>query len=59
VTLTPLPNEPGFSLEVKPEMQNIPPGSRIRTLLTVETDAVLEEKLEVQIQAINLGASPG
>jgi hypothetical protein len=58
VTQTTMPNEAGFSLEVKPEMQNIPPGSRMQSLLTVETDAAPEEKLEVQIQAINLGASP-
>ena len=46
------------ALEVKPEMENIPLGSRIQTLLTVETDVASEEKLEVQIQAINLAASP-
>ena len=50
----PFPNEPGFSLEVTPKMENIPPGSRIQTVLTVETDVPSEEKLEVQVQAINL-----
>jgi hypothetical protein len=59
VTQTSLSNESGFSLEVKPEMQNIPLGSRIQTPLTVETDETSEGKLEVQIQAINLGGSPG
>ena len=54
VTQAPLPNETAFSLEVKPKMENIPLGSRIQTLLTVETDANAEEKLDVQIQAINL-----
>ena len=39
-------------------MEELPAGSRILTLLTVETDAVSEEKLEVQIQAINLAAAP-
>ena len=57
VTQAPLSSGPGFSLEVKPEMENIPLGSRIQTLLTIETDVASEEKLEVQIQAINLGAS--
>ena len=28
----PFPNEPGFSLEVTPKMENIPPGSRIPTV---------------------------
>jgi hypothetical protein len=54
VTQMPFPNGPGFSLEVIPNMKNIPPGGRIQTLLTVETDVPSEEKHEVQIQAINL-----
>jgi hypothetical protein len=54
----PFPNEPGFSLEVTPKMENIPPGSRIPTALTVETDVPSEEKLQVQVQAINLGETP-
>jgi hypothetical protein len=58
VTQAPLPDESGFSLEVKPKMEDIPAGSRILTPLIVETDAVPEEKLEVQIQAINLAAAP-
>jgi hypothetical protein len=57
VTQAPLPNEPGFSLEVKPIMENIPPGSRLETPLTVETDSAREGKLEVRIQVINLGAA--
>ncbi len=54
VTQMPFPNGPGFSLEVTPNMENIPPGGRIQTVLTVETDVPSEEKQEVQIQAINL-----
>jgi hypothetical protein len=50
----PFPNEPGFSLEVTPKMENIPPGSRIPIVLTVETDVPSGEKLQVQVQAINL-----
>jgi hypothetical protein len=49
-----LPNESGFSLKVTPKMENIPPGSRIQTVLTVETDVVSEGKQEVEVQAINL-----
>jgi hypothetical protein len=58
VTQASLPNELGFSLEVKPKMEGIPVGSRTQTLLTVETDVASEEKLEVQIQAINLPVAP-
>ncbi len=54
----PFPNEPGFSLEVTPKMENIPPGSRIPTVLRVETDVPSEGKLEVQVQAINLAETP-
>jgi hypothetical protein len=35
-------------------MENIPPRGRIQTSLTVETDVPSGEKLEVQVQAINL-----
>ncbi|HYA41483.1 MAG TPA: hypothetical protein VEF34_09285 [Syntrophobacteraceae bacterium] len=50
----PLPDGAGYSLEVTPKMENIPSGSRIRTVLTVETDVAAEEKQEVEVQAINL-----
>jgi len=50
----PLPDGSGFSLEVTPKMDNIPSGSRIKTVLAVETDVVTEGKLEAEIQAINL-----
>lgn len=56
VTQSSLPNEMGFGLEVKPKMENIPFGRRVQTVLTVETDASSQEKLEVQITAINLEA---
>ncbi len=58
VSQAPFPNQPGFSLEVTPKMENIPPGSRIATILTVETDVPSEGKLEVQVQAINLAETP-
>ncbi len=57
VSQEPFPNQPGFSLEVRPKMENIPPGSRIPTVLTVETDVPSEGKLEVQVQAINLAGT--
>lgn len=55
VTESPMPNEAGFSLEVTPNMQNIPPGGRLQTALTIETDVDSDVKQEVQVQAINLG----
>jgi len=58
VSQKPFANQPGFSLEVTPKMENIPPGSRIPTVLTVETDVPSEGKLEVQVQAINLAGRP-
>lgn len=58
VSRKPFANQPGFSLEVTPKMENIPPGSRIPTVLTVETDVPSEGKLEVQVQAINLAGRP-
>lgn len=57
VTQTSLPDETGFKLEVKPNMEGIPAGKKLESLLTVETDVAPGEKLEVQIQAINLGAA--
>ena len=54
----PVPSGPGFSLEVTPKMENIPLGSRIPTVLRVETDVPSEGKLEVQVQAINLAGTP-
>ena len=50
----PLLNQPGFNLEVTPNMKNIPVGKRFQTKLTIETDVASEGKQEVQIQAINL-----
>ncbi|MGA2936859.1 MAG: hypothetical protein ABSF52_07150 [Syntrophobacteraceae bacterium] len=58
VSREPFPNQPGFSLEVTPKMENIPSGSRIPTVLTIETDVPSEGKLEVQVQAINLAGTP-
>ncbi|SPJ16254.1 conserved hypothetical protein [Syntrophobacter sp. SbD2] len=54
----PLPDGTGFSLEVTPKVENIPPGSRIPTVLGVQTDVPSEENLEVQVQAINLVETP-
>ena len=50
----PIPNESGFSLEVTPRIENIPPGSRIPTVVKIETDVISEQHQEVEVQAINL-----
>ena len=54
VTQKPLPNESEFSLEVIPNMENIPPGGLIQTVLTVETDVPSEGEQEVQVRIIDL-----
>ncbi len=50
----PFPNGSGFSLEVIPNMENIPPGGRIQTVLKVETDVPSEGEQEVQVRVIDL-----
>ena len=54
VTQKPLPNESEFSLEVIPNMENIPLGGLIQTVLTVETDVPSEGEQEVQVRIIDL-----
>lgn len=58
VVLSPLPDKAGFSLDVTPKMENIPPGDRLQTKLVIETDVASEDKQEVQVQAINLAGAP-
>ncbi|MHC1728342.1 MAG: hypothetical protein AB9866_20465 [Syntrophobacteraceae bacterium] len=53
-----LPDKAGFSLEITPNMENIPPGGRIKTTLSIETDVASEARQEVQVQAINLAGPP-
>lgn len=54
VTQSPLPGKSGFSLEITPNMENIPSKGRLQTTLVIETDLVSEGKQEVHVQAINL-----
>ena len=58
VSQSSLPDNMGFSLEVKAKMEGIPAGKKIQTPLTLETDVDAGEKLEVQVQAFNLPAVP-
>lgn len=58
VKQTPASNGTGYTLEITPNMANIPPGGKSRTNLTVETDVASEGKHEVQIQLLNLGDVP-
>ena len=54
VTQMPFPNGPGFSLEVIPNMEHIPPGGRLQTVLTIETDVPSEGEQEVQVRVTDL-----
>ncbi|MFZ2445055.1 MAG: hypothetical protein WAW37_01735 [Syntrophobacteraceae bacterium] len=58
VTQEPLPDRIGFSLEITPQMENVPPGSRRQSLVGIETDEASEEKLEVQVQVFNAVGAP-
>jgi hypothetical protein len=61
VKIEPLPNEPGFSLEVMPKMENVPTGTGVRqqAALTIVTDVQSDEPQQVQVHIINAGeASP-
>jgi hypothetical protein len=49
----PVPNEPGFSLEIKPRIDKIAVGERRRTLVILETDAKPSEKYEIQVHLMN------
>ena len=53
VAQIPLPNQNGFTLEITPKLETIPPGARQQTTLTIETDVPTEAKQEVQIQLFN------
>jgi hypothetical protein len=56
----PLPQEPGFSLEISPVVENLPSGSegRHQTTLTILTDVPSDEPQRVQIHIINTAAAP-
>lgn len=49
----PVPNEPGFSLEIRPRTDNIAVGERRQTVVILETDAKPSEKYEIQVYVMN------
>lgn len=53
VTPQPLPNNQGFSLEITPKLENVPPGGRQQTALTFETDLTPGEQYQVQVHVLN------
>jgi hypothetical protein len=53
VVSQPVPNEPGFSLEISPRLENVPAGERKQTVVTVETDVKTSEKYEIQVHIMN------
>lgn len=58
VAQEPLPDRTGFSLEITPRVENMPPGSRQQSVVGIETDAASEEKLEVHVQLFNSAGAP-
>jgi hypothetical protein len=58
VTQETLPNNEGYSLEINANVQQIAPGARQQTVLTIETDANPEEKYEVQVHAMHATDAP-
>jgi hypothetical protein len=53
VSQQPLTDRNGFRLEIMPKLENLSPGARQRTVITIETDLVPGEKNEVVIQLLN------
>jgi hypothetical protein len=51
----PLPNEPGYSLEITPKEEGMPAtvGGRSQTTLTIQTDVQSDEPQQVQIHIVN------
>jgi hypothetical protein len=49
-----MPSGAGFTLDVSPNLKNIPTGGRVQTSIVIETDVASGGKQEVQVQAINL-----
>jgi hypothetical protein len=54
VSQQPVPNELSYMLEIKPHLENVPPGGREQTLLTIETDLSQTDKSEVHVHVLNL-----
>lgn len=53
VTQHPLADKNGYRLEITPKLENLSPGARQQTVLSIETDLTPEGKNEVLIQIIN------
>jgi len=49
----PVPNEPGFSLEIRPRIDKLAVGERRQTVVALETDAKPSEKYEIQVHVMN------
>lgn len=54
VSQHPLADKNGYRLEITPKLENLSPGARQQTLLTIETDLAPEGKQEVVIQLMNV-----
>lgn len=49
----PVPNEPAYSLEIRPRIDKLAVGERRQTVVTIETDAKPSEKYEIQVHVMN------
>ena len=53
VTQQTLPRDQGFSLEISPVLENIPPGARQQTSVSIKTDVATADEQEVKVLIIN------
>ncbi len=53
-----LQNQTGFLLDIQPNLQSVPVGSRKQTALEIETNLTPDEKLEVMVNVLNHSDQP-
>ena len=49
----PMPNGPGYTIEITPVLENVPGGSRQQSTIAVETDLTPDDRQEIQVHVIN------
>ncbi len=59
VNQQPLPREQGYSLEIRPKLDNIPVGTRQMTILAVETDVTSLGRQEIQVHVMSSNDASG
>jgi hypothetical protein len=53
VVQQPLAKESGYSLEITPILESVGEGTRVQTIISIETDATPREKQDVQVHIQN------